>query len=149
MTIQVFGIIIISKSKYFGLIKSPNRARELEAGEETFFCKGRGVHAARGYIPRPTAKGSKSGTESQTEPRKIRPPLKRQVHKSRGNGFNDRKRELLHCGGCKGFRFAFSSLRSRAGFGWSARWREEKKLKYPLNCGVGSAKRGVISEKLS
>ena len=119
MTIQVFGIIIISKSKYFGLIKSPNRARELEAGEETFFCKGRGVHAARGYIPRPTAKGSKSGTESQTEPRKIRPPLKRQVHKSRGNGFNDRKRELLHCGGCKGFRFRFFLLMKPCGL-WQA-----------------------------
>ena len=70
-------------------------------------------------LPRPTAKGNKSGTESQAEPRKIRPPLKRQVHKSRGNGFNDRKRELLHCGGCKGFRFRFFLLMKPCGL-WQA-----------------------------
>ena len=107
----------IDKSKCDSLSNcdiSPNRARELEAGEETFFCE---EGAER--LPRPTAKGNKSGTESQAEPRKIRPPLKRQVHKSRGNGFHDRKRELLHGGGCKGFRFRFFLLMKPCGL-WQA-----------------------------
>ena len=83
-----FDIIGVNRTLIL-FLKSPNRARELEAGKETFFCE---EGAER--LPRPTAKGNKSGTESQAEPRKKRPShLVKQVHKAAR--LDDSKRKLM------------------------------------------------------
>ena len=86
----------------------------LKRGKKLSFVR-RARNGSRARLQRETRAERRAKPSRERE----RPPLKRQVHKSRGNGFDDRKRELLHCGGCKGFRFRFFLLMKPCGL-WQA-----------------------------
>ena len=103
---SAFILDIISVSSTFALDKIPVFKREsLKRGKKLSFVR-RARNSSRARLQRETRAERKAKPSRKRE----RPPLKRQVHKSRENDFDDRKRELLHCGGCKGFRFRFFLL---------------------------------------
>jgi len=117
---------------------SPSRARELEAGEETFFCE-----RARVTL-RPTAKGIKSGTASQAEPRKKRPShLVKQVHKAAR--LDDSKRKLMRFERAQRLPFRIFLLTKPGGLWLVFPVEGGKRIVRSVQkfCGVGAAKKEV------